>query len=453
MSASTETNKRARFDEGQNTTAPSNTNTNRDPKSPTTRAHDLLKSRIELRPTELQPIMFHHGEALLNLHRKIHKKNQIISKMEDATAGYIPRAARLNLTLTVMKATKERDQPTITNLEDNLRAAKEQFETAAKTIFIEAAKEDKKTLQQELLKETILYIKNLAEAYILLEGIGCSVDAKVQAILTHVSTTHFSIAGQISADTLRTAYNTTYQLGTLPEAIPIPVLQAAGQYTTPALYAEATQARAMATQNSTNIGLPALEKHCHDILVAPWQAWIAQNDANERSRAVLKATTQHIEGTATDEAAMLVEQEVPQEQQQIRDLVKNNVAEATKPLLQVIEKQQKQLDQLLSLSKTSSKQNSNQRGQPKPGASNKKKSGSNKSNQGNSNKKKGSRSSKSPSRTRPNNQSNKGKGKGTQGNKGGDTGTNNSNRGRQRSRSAKRASKKNNRSRSRGNRS
>ena len=121
--------KRTRFSDDTTTTTRNASNDDAsqasNSKSPSAKAEARLNSLLELRPTELQPLLRSYGLKILSLNKNIHKKQQIITKMEDVNAGHIPRSVKLNVNLTVMQATKDRNQQAVTALEEELRAAKE----------------------------------------------------------------------------------------------------------------------------------------------------------------------------------------------------------------------------------------------------------------------------------------------------------------------------------------
>ena len=446
--------KRTRFDADASTittTASTKTNANDKSNSPSAKAESRLKSLLELRPAELQPLLLHHGLKIISLNKKVYHKKQIITKMEDANAGHIPKSVKLNVTLTVMQATKDRNQQAVTALEEELRTAREQFEQAAKATLLKAAKADFETLKSERLKETTIFIQKLAEVHLLSAGItNVSVHEQVQAILTYVDKKYFSHKGTIATQAIRQYYTQEIAREELPQAMPIPELLPQAQYNSQEEYADAVRAYEVQANLPQHKGLPTLKRYLEDVLIAPWNAYLAQEEANTRARAVLKATTEHLEGTATDAAAMEVEAEVPADQQQLQEIIKNNIAEANKPLLKLIDQQQKKLEELMSNS------NLGRRGQTQPGASRKKKSGPGpkNSNQQTSQQNRGRTQTRKNSSNKSRSKSanpNRNKQKGTsQGKKGNASGRSNSKPPQRRSRSAKRASRKSSRSRSRG---
>ena len=114
------------------------------------------------------------------------------------------------------------------------------------------------------------------------------------------------------------------------------------------------------------------------VLYHPWHHFLEQNDENHRLLEIKKISNEAIEGKATEATAMLVDNEVPADHQQLNDLITKAVQKATQPLQKQLEQQTRRMNSLQL-----NDSNFEKRGRS-PGASPKKKSGTPKAPKNNS---------------------------------------------------------------------
>ncbi len=204
-------------------------------------------------------------------------------------------------------------------------------------------------------------------------------------------------------------YKRVHGLNVMPPAVQM-VEVTADRETEIDLYNQQMTQNTNAQNHPTNQELGKLYSILMDVLFEPYENFLRQIDLNEKALAINQVTTEVIEGRATEATAMLVDEEVPADRQQLNDLITNKVKAANKPLENQIKEQQKMIQQLIDATQkqltTSTDGNFNRRGPARPGASGKKKSGQNSntkqksSNGGNSNRNRNNRRGRSRSRSR-----------------------------------------------------
>ena len=346
--------------------------------SPTQKAEEQLERGIASRPTELQQLMSYHGKRILKLQRDIFNKKNTYKKMED-NQDYIPRSAKINFQLTFSKETEERDEERTSTLRERAEEAKNLFQTTVKTLIIQAAKEDRATLKYRLWEETAIAMHSITKSHIIsgnITGEPCP-HTMVHNVLRNCSgDTLIEYYGGMTINDFLTAYIKTHGLATMPAAVEINAvpddLEAPDRD-------ELLAAAHAATNHVTNRGITRLYKFFMECIHDPWEAFLKQTDLNEKALALKQINAEVIEGQATEDTAMQVDQEVPADRQQLNDLISNKVRAETQKLQKQIKEQSNMLQQLLQANKDASNNdngNFNRRGQSQPGASNnKKKSG------------------------------------------------------------------------------
>lgn len=301
-----------------------------------------------------------HGLTLLLLHTNLYKKTEIIRKMrlEDV---YIPASCRTNFSLQIMKDTEARDPQKALDLRDQAVAAKTAYEATMKAIVIATAEEDSKTLQEQILDAAIKAIKDLSHINKVADEIRCNTHLRVASVLYHHGIDILSGTTQ-DATAFKTRYAALCGLDNFPLADnpPVPHDDMDDQER-----AQVMQAHAEWSASPINRNLQELADLLEDTLARPYQAFQAQHLKNQRDLALTKASRALIVTNATDETAMAIDQEVPADQQQLRDIIAKAVDKRTASLTAQLSR--------LEMRIPKSQQKSQQRGQ-QPGASIKKKS-------------------------------------------------------------------------------
>lgn len=333
--------------------------------SPTDKAQMELERHIASRPMELQTLMLHHGKEFITLNRAYFNKKNSIKRMNN-DADYIPRSAKVELQLSCLKSTNERRSERITELQNQANDAVIAYRAAAKTVIIAAAEADRETLKEDIIELICTICYNITKAHIASRGQTCDPTTKLRSLFANHNTRKLAEFFNYTGVQFFERYKTVHNMQVLPEAVVIPEIDADAPN-----YERAAQMEAAhnAQQNVANLHNDELLDLLESVLYHPWKAFLAQSDENQRLLEIKKVSTAAMETRAADAAAMLIDQEMPADRQQLKDLIANAIKQATEPLQLQIAEQHKQLQHL-----SSSPQKSNRRGPPSRGASDKKKS-------------------------------------------------------------------------------
>ena len=362
--------KRVRIDETNNEEAP-NSSSKSDKVSPTSKAKLELERRIASHPMDMQSHMKSLGLEILNHRRDYFNKKNIIKKMED-DASYIPQSARNKFKIEFSEATKARVPQRITELEAQAKAAVDAYQAAAKSVIIEACKEEKKTHLKHVQDSTCKAIHQITKTHIASLGITLDPHEMVSNLFAHINIAMLvdSIPG-LNKNQLIAKYKSYHSLGQLPDPVDIPADPTEGMTNDQA--GQIRQAQYEATLLPSMRQIDKLAEKLLSVIALPWKAFLDQHDENQRLLAVKKVSSELTEGQATDATAMLVDNEAPINAQQMQDIIAQAVKKATQPLQQQLNQQNKQLQALQNPSSKNSQRGSSNR---KGSASNKKKSNS-----------------------------------------------------------------------------
>jgi hypothetical protein len=319
---------------------------------------------------DMQTLLRHHGKLYLTVRREHFNKKNIVKKMVDEQ-GYIPRSARNKFKITCLKETTERAPEKITELQDIANQAINNYQNAIKGVIVESAKEDKKTLHSKFIKIFCQGAYDIAKANIAGHGHSCDATQKIINMIQHTNSDRLLSSLNASWVNIQNIYKEVHSIqGHLPAPSEIPEVDDDMEGDERAL---AIQLMYTASELPVNYKLEHLLTTLEACFYSPWQAFLKQNDENQRLLALRKISNEAIIGTTTDQTALMVDNEPPMDQPTLATTIAKEIEKATKPLLKELAETKRQLKKLTSPNQKAQK--NQPRGRDHAGASDKNKIG------------------------------------------------------------------------------
>ena len=253
----------------------------------------------------------------------------------EADDDYIPVSARVEFRLQAVKEAEE--LPEFKQLQDQAAVVIKEKQVALKKLVIDTIKLERKILQEKLNKHFCESIFLTTKLFLTAQSVDTAqshhfvarmLEQHAASLLKHTGCT----VAEFSA-----LYKATLQVENLPP--------------------DSTD-----TQNSQHIG--SIKRAIESVFVLSWDRYLHQVKENELSISLKKEVKEQLLWKKTEDAAMEIDNELPVEPEQLRDLIRREAEAMAKKFVR------KEVDAKLSTAKNS------RRGQAAKGASNKKKNDS-----------------------------------------------------------------------------
>ena len=345
----------------------------------------LATAQISLHVLSLQPgiasILLNLGKDILVSRKRLFEKERQVRKMEQ-DVELLPTSARIDFIPRVSKA-MELSAEYIT-LKEEAETAKGVYQRQCKGFIIRALKIDIKALRATLQKELAKAFCVTAKAFLIADGFeivnlqrlaNTLLDRHHETLLTDLQST---------LPEFRAIYIEANGLTVLPDPLMpadnLPHVKAAAVAAHTA--ALAAHRIALAAHDSLVIPPPAppqppppdppappdpaqretirVFRTLESVFILPWRIYNDSRVRNERTLALKKLSTEYLTETATEEAQMDLDLEVPADRQQLQELIRKQSDTANKKLTSQVKKLEKQLSSV-QLTKN------NPRGQQKKG--------------------------------------------------------------------------------------
>lgn len=318
-------------------------------------------------------------------------------------------------------------------ISNRMTVVNDTYKASGKEVIIASSKIDLKAFHWKIKSTTVDLIYNATSTFITAEGItDVEIHNKAWNLMDHHGDLLFKHHKATKAEVMQ-AYLDKYQLEDNPQVIDLPDLTA--EYMNAEAQEQARQRHQAHSEYPEMKGNLKLKKVLEDTLVIPYDQFIKQIEQNNTDLALKQKLVALLEGGATEDATMELDNEMPTDRRTLELLLDERSTAACNKATSPLKKQIAQLKKQLAKEDKKDTPNPRQRGRGKGGASNKKKSGKQqnpKNNRGRSNSR-----GKSPGSNRS-------------GSRGTATGNSNSQK---RSKSKSRSKKNNKRSGTRGNKS
>ena len=342
----------------------------------------IANAHIVLHVSSLQPgiasILQTLGKDILVARKRIFDKTRQSEKME-SDADYIPNSAKIDFVPKVSKAMEESTE--YTALRDASLAATKAYQIQCKNFIILALQLDIQSLQDTLTRELAKAISLTAKAFLIADGQDT---LNLQRLANTILDRHHEVllSGlNVTLAEFRAVYMTVNGLTVLPNPLmpadDLPHRQAQAAYTA----ALAAHARAVEEHDSIVIPLPAapvpppaapppndpaqqetnrIFRTLESIFVRPWQIYLDSRTRNERAMALKKLSNEVFTESATENAQMEIDLEVPADRQQLQELIRKQADAANQKLSAQVKKLERQLGSIALAKNT-------QRGRKKTG--------------------------------------------------------------------------------------
>jgi hypothetical protein len=325
----------------------------------------IATGHIVLHVTSLQPgiasILQTLGKDILVARKRIFDKDRQVQKME-SDADFIPNSAKIDFVPKVSSAMEQSAE--YLTLRDTSLATTKAYQLLCKDYIIQAMKIDIKSLQDALLRELAKAISLTTKAFLIADGKD---NLNLQRLANTILDRHHEVllSGlNVTLQDFRTVYVTANGLTALPDPIMPANNLPHGQ--AQAVYATAFIAYEQALANHDSIVLPPPEpplpppavqtptdpaeqetnrifRTLESIFVRPWHLYIDSRSRNERALALKKLSNEVFTESATENAQMQVDLEVPADRQQLQELIRKQADNATKKLSAQVKKLERQL--------------------------------------------------------------------------------------------------------------
>jgi hypothetical protein len=302
--------------------------------SPLRAAEEFIVSHTASLRNEIATLLLDRGREHIHLAHKAHSKDRNRSRME-ADDTYIPVSARVDFRLQAVKEAEE--LPEFHQLQNRAAEVIKEKQVALKKLVIDTLKLERKVLQEKLNKHFCESIFMATKLFLTAQGVDTAQSHNVVAHLleqhgeTLLKHTGYNVEG------FAALYKATLQVGDLP-----PVTAAA--------------------HNSQHIG--CIKRAIESVFVLSWDRYMSQVKENELSISLKKEVKEQLLWRKTEDATMEIDNELPADREQLRDLIRREAEIMAKKLVC------KEIDAKLDMAKNT------KRGQAVKGASNKKKNDS-----------------------------------------------------------------------------
>jgi hypothetical protein len=320
--------KRTRFDSSAKSPADADL-------SPLAAGKNVLLSHCASLQPEIATLLRHLGLNHLQTLSQVHRREATLKKMTDDEAS-IPRSARVQFVLTSSKLVEE--DPGYTGLKAETEALVDEFQKALRLKILAAANIELTMLRRKVTTDYATNLFLTAKALLICDGLTASDPHQIVVTLISEYDRRLLSPCNLLALEFLAIYKHAHLLTTLPA--PIAVAPTIGHDEMPVI-------------------TPVLEcfvkiqRVVHNIFIGPWDSFLSTQRRIDVTAALKSLRVAHLEPTATDDAAMLLDQEPAVDPPQLRAIVDSQVNKKTAALQKELSSLRSQMVQLQKKGKNS----------------------------------------------------------------------------------------------------
>lgn len=313
--------KRVRFD--ASAAIPSNSAT-----TPMASARESLKSSVESLHPEIATILSRLATELLVIYHKLATKQNKVTQFE-TEESYIPISARCKFTLNCSKLVEQ--DPEYIRLAGETKTLVDDFQKALRSKIFETTKLEVNHLLKEAQQVFVKNLRMAVKSLVLVERdfTSSQVD-KIVTTLVALYGDKLLVHLDLSQEEFSSLYKSLHQITTLPgpfiTAFPI---EQTGNATRPA---------STLPPQSVLTFFPKLWRIVESSFISPFSMYRDIVTRNATSLELRKLNEEFFKEESTQEAAMEVDDEPPQDPKILKDLIKTDVDKATKKLTAEVQK-------------------------------------------------------------------------------------------------------------------
>ena len=249
----------------------------------------------------LSDLLSEKGKELTLLRHRIHTKDRTLSRLEKDD-DRLPVSARLSFKLSCLKGADE--LPEFQELANRNADVVAVFCKQLKSHIIECGKIELVFLRQKLAEQFATTIHHVVSLFHIAQQVE---PAKTHPTALRLISEHAdTLLKHTPSPNFTAVYTTVNDVGTL----------------------------SLADRQNTNVRAAEIRRALEAVFVASWDAYLTTSAAQDLALDLRKHAREHLLANKTEEAANMVDDELPATRQQLQDLINLEVSRATKKLAQ-----------------------------------------------------------------------------------------------------------------------